>query len=258
MRLGISYNVFDGEELLESSIKLIRDNVDFISVVYQTTSNFGNQCSEELVPLLHRLKNEGLVDELFEYKPKVNKGGHLNEITKRNIGLSLSVGNNCTHHMSMDSDEYYNTEQFKKLKEIILNNDYDSSYCQMRTYYKDWCYQLDPPEDYYVSLIFKIKNSSEYVINANSPVLVDPTRRMSPIENPVVLSRDVIEMHHGSYIRKNLRTKLENSSANVNFKNQINDIVDNYDKWEYPAKVLWGGLPSKFLTVKKIDNNGYK
>jgi hypothetical protein len=58
MRLGISYNVFDGEELLESSIKLIRDNVDFISVVYQTTSNFGNQCSEELVPLLHRLKNE--------------------------------------------------------------------------------------------------------------------------------------------------------------------------------------------------------
>ena len=42
MKLGVSYNVFDGEELLESSIKSIRDNVDHISVVYQTISNFGN------------------------------------------------------------------------------------------------------------------------------------------------------------------------------------------------------------------------
>ena len=44
MKLGISYNVFDGEELLEKSILCIRDQVDFISVVYQEKSNFGNQC----------------------------------------------------------------------------------------------------------------------------------------------------------------------------------------------------------------------
>ena len=56
MKLGVSYNVFDGEELLESSIKSIRSEVDYISVVYQTVSNFGNQCSEELIPLLNRLK----------------------------------------------------------------------------------------------------------------------------------------------------------------------------------------------------------
>lgn len=52
MKVGISYNLFDGEELLESSIKSIRDNVDYISVVYQTVSNFGNPCSEDLVTLL--------------------------------------------------------------------------------------------------------------------------------------------------------------------------------------------------------------
>ena len=34
MKLGVSYNLFDGEELLESSIKSIRDNVDYVSVVY--------------------------------------------------------------------------------------------------------------------------------------------------------------------------------------------------------------------------------
>ena len=133
MKLGVSYNVFDCEELLEGSIKQIRQQVDYISVVYQTVSNFGNPCNPELVILLERLKSEGLVDELFEYSPKINKGGHSNEIQNRNIGLALSQGAGCTHHMSMDSDEYYLSSEFEGLKKIVIEGDYDSSYCQMQT-----------------------------------------------------------------------------------------------------------------------------
>ena len=54
MRLGVSYNVFDGEELLEESISKIRDNVDFICVVYQNTSNFG-EFRDDLEPFLYDL-----------------------------------------------------------------------------------------------------------------------------------------------------------------------------------------------------------
>ena len=57
MKLGVSYNIFDGEELLENSIKSIRENVDYISVVYQEVSNFGNPCDENLIPLLNDLLN---------------------------------------------------------------------------------------------------------------------------------------------------------------------------------------------------------
>jgi hypothetical protein len=227
--------------------------VDYISVVYQTISNFGNPCNPELVPLLERLKSEGLVDELFEYSPKINKGGHFNEIQKRNIGLSLSQGAGCTHHMSMDSDEYYITSEFENLKKIVEDGDYDSSYCQMQTYYKSWEYALDPPETYYVSLIFKIKNESNYVIGAPVPVLVDPTRRMSPSDKPLVLKREQIQMHHGSYIRNDIRIKLTNSSASVNFNKDINRIVSHYANWRYPQKVLWGGLPSTLHKVKKVE-----
>jgi hypothetical protein len=258
MRLGISYNVFDGEELLEGSIRCIRTEVDYISVVYQTTSNFGNPCSKELVPLLNRLKEEGLIDELFEYNPRLNKGGHFNEITKRNIGLSLSEGNGCTHHMAMDSDEYYDIEEFKNMKKIIEEDDYDSSYCQMQTYYKSWEYCLDPPEEYYVSLIFKIKNDTNYVMMAPSPVLVDPTRRISPISKPIVLGRDQIQMHHGSYIRNNINIKLTNSSASINFNKDIEKITEHYNNWSYPNKVLWGGSPSILYTVKKVENKFYE
>lgn len=254
MKIGVSYNLWDGEELLDGSIKQIRNLVDYVSVVYQTTSNFGNPCNPELVPILERLKSEGLIDELFEYNPKINKGGHFNEIQKRNIGLTLSQGAGCTHHMSMDSDEYYITSEFENLKKLIEEGDYDSSYCQMQTYYKSWEYSLDPAETYYVSLIFKIKYDSNYVIMAPSPVLVDPTRRMSPCIKPLVLKREQIQMHHGSYIRDNIRTKLTNSSASVNFNNDIDRIVNHYNNWKYPNQVLWGGAPSSFLKVKKVDN----
>jgi hypothetical protein len=250
MKLGVSYTIFDGEELLEGSINTIREHVDYISVVYQTVSNFGNESDVNLLPLLKELESKGLIDELHYYKPKVEKGGHYNEIRKRNIGLALSLYNNCTHHMSMDSDEYYDSSEFLKLKNDIIENDYDASFCKMLTYYKSWDYYLDPPEEYYVSLIYKINNSSEYVFGSYCPVLVDPTRVMNNIKHYVIYSRDDIQMHHGSYIRKDIRKKLENSSASVNFKNEIDDIVNYFNNWEYPNKALWGGSPCVYHNIK--------
>lgn len=253
MKLGVSYNIFDGEELLEGSIKQIRTEVDYISVVYQTVSNFGNPCNPGLISLLEKLKNDGLIDELYLYKPKTDKGGHYNEITKRNIGLYISQGAGCTHHMSMDSDEYYNTLELNNIKKLIEDGEYDSSYCQMMTYYKDWEYALDPPETYYVSLIFKLNTNSSYVFGANAPVLVDPTRRMSNCIKPLILERNKIQMHHGSYIRNDIKLKLVNSSASTNFNKDIEKIVDYYNNWTYPNKALWGGLPSQFHTLKKVE-----
>jgi hypothetical protein len=72
--------------------------------------------------------------------------------------------------------------------------------------------------------------------------------------NSLILKREEIEMHHGSYIRDNIRTKLENSSASTNFKNDIEKITNHYNNWSYPDKVLWGGLPSTLHNVKKVKN----
>jgi hypothetical protein len=51
-KLGAAYNVFDGEELLLRSIESIRPVVQFVAVVYQTTSNFGDTAAPELMPTL--------------------------------------------------------------------------------------------------------------------------------------------------------------------------------------------------------------
>lgn len=150
MILGASYTVWDGEELLEYSIKSIRNNVDYIAVVWQKISNHGQACNEGLEPLLNDLVNKGLVDELYMYNPDIaNTGGEnasLNETNKRNIGLELCRKRGCTHHLTIDTDEFYTDEQMKFMKGEMERGNYGSGYCQHLQYYRDSIYQLKYPE----------------------------------------------------------------------------------------------------------------
>jgi hypothetical protein len=253
MKLGVSYNVFDAEEHLENSIKLIRNNVEYICVIYQTISNYGNKSNDSLVDLLTDLKNKKLVDEIYEYKPSVEKGGGFNETTKRNIGLYLCEKNGCTHHMSMDTDEFYLENEFFLLKEEMKNNNYDSSFCNMISYYNSTEYIRYPFEDYYVSLIYKIRKNKNFIYGYPCPVEIDPARRMDA-GNYRIFNRDEIQMHHLSMIRNDIKSKLENSSAKVLFQNKITEIVENYKNWEYPKKALWPGNPTQYVEIKKVEN----
>lgn len=253
MKLGVSYNLFDGEELLEGSIKSIRNSVDHVNVVYQTISNCGGTCSENLEELLHSLKEKGLIDSIIKYEPHLDKITHYNEITKRNIGLVNSLSNGCDYHMSMDSDEYYIEEEFERVKKFLDKNpDYDSSACQMKTYYKYPDCVIDPPEDYYVSLMYKVKRGSQYMFT-DFPVLVDPTRRI-PTTNCAILGRDVIEMHHMSYIRNDIRKKLTNSSAAGNFASRIDNLVEEFNNWEFGKPALFAGAPDVYREIKRVEN----
>ena len=56
-----------------------------------------------------------------------------------------------------------------------------------------------------------------------------------------------------SYVRKDLRRKLQNSSASPNFRN-IDKIVDYFNKWEFPQQGLMGGAPDKFFNIVKEDS----
>ncbi len=251
MKLGLSYNVFDGEELLEGSIKQIRGEVDYISVVYQTVSNFGHSCDENLILLLEDLKSSGLIDETYKYTP-TDIVGSTNELKKRNIGLELSIKNGCTHHMSIDTDEYYNIDEFRNMKKIVTDGDYDSSVCQMITYYNKPIYRIEPKETYYVPLIYKIRKNVLFGKN-KFPVIVDPTRKMEP-GNCKIFTREEIEMHHLSYVRNNIFKKLNNSSAKKNFESEISFLVDYFNSWEYGKKALMPGRPCKYYDVVEVEN----
>jgi len=253
MKIGVGYNIFsDAIELLESSIKSIRNNVDYVTVIYQDVSNFGNQSDVNIKEILEKLKNEKLVDSFFLYKPQPISP-HQNEINKRNMGLYVCENAQCTHFMTMDSDEYYTEEQLKFAIKQIVDGGYDSSACQMRTYYKEPIYQVTPPEDYYVSLFYKIRPGVNFVLGNQFPVLVDPSRRMNP-GNCKIFTREEIEMHHMSYVRKDLTGKLMNSSARMNFDAGIPKILEHYNNFKEGDKALFAGVGERYFDLIKVEN----
>lgn len=250
MRLGASYNVFDGTELLRESILSIRENVDHISVVYQEISNKGNETTENLLDLMMDLLSEGLINDVLYFMPDLKLPAAQNELNKRNIGYINSFEAGCTHHISMDCDEFYDKDQFREAKNYVRDHDLDSSACSMMTYYKNNYTILWPIEPYYVPFIYKIRPVFMYSF-INWPVLVDPTRRIVP-GNTYVFNQSWIMMHHFSYVRKDLKVKLSNSSANVDWMaEKQNKMVEHFNNWKQGDKILC--MSGDFADSKEVE-----
>jgi hypothetical protein len=208
MKLGISYIVFDAEELLEFAIKGIRDQLDFISVVYQSISFHGNQAKPELVPKLEQLLSIGLIDKLVHYQPDLNLKRQLNEVKARNLGLEQSKEAGCTHHISADVDEFYVPEQLAYAKKV-MESDYDSSIISITNYFKHPTFQITPSQNQTVSFIHPV--TSSYSVDVQFPSRIDATRKLTPALNCKVFSKDEFMMHHMSFVRKNIAEKFDNS-----------------------------------------------
>lgn len=237
---GVSYSVFDGFELLEKSILSIRECVDYVNVVYQKTSWYGNPCDEELLPTLNELKNKGLIDEIIEYNyiHKEGRSGHAPkyEKQKRTLGLKAAIKNKCTYFMTMDCDEFYFKEEVQKAKDYILIHKLTHSFALIYSYiYKPIYRKLY--SDYYVPFFAKINKYSSFIpfhFTKLNVCNVDHTRLLNRYiyfkflfikiyskYKPYVM--DFIYMHHMTSIRKNVTSKFNNSSfefAIEEWKNQ--------------------------------------
>jgi len=252
-KFGVSFNIFDGEELLEDSLLQLKGLVDYVSVVYQTESYWGNQCSEGLVDLLTRLHKEGLIDDLVFYPQNKGLSPHQNQINKRNLGIGLSRKNYCTHHMSMDCDEFYSEDQFNDLLDWYVENPNFAGFADYNDYYKSPSYLIDKPHDTMVSLFFPIKNNSvQFILNYNSPVLVDPTRRPN-FNNYKIFDPSFIQMHHMTLVRKNIDSKIRNAAKRLNYNSDeaIQRQINYYNNWtddNLQGLNEWGTLK-----LKKIE-----
>lgn len=231
MKLGLSYMVFTGEELLPFACSAIRSQVDYISVTYQTKSYFGNPCDPGLIPLLEKLKSNKLIDEMVHYEHDSFLSPKENELRLRNLGLELSRNMDCTYHISSDVDEFYLSEQIDCAKKEI--RDYDFSLVPFVNYYKDPCYLVPKQKNLFVSFIHPVSNS--YEINPNFPFRIEITRKMKNCDKYKVFSSDEVLMHHMTYVRKNIRTKFENS-CNKNHQD-IEELCRNHELHKLGDKV---------------------
>ena len=260
-KLGIAYNVFDGEELLPYSLQCVRDTADYIVVVYQTISNFGNE-NKNLLPLLEKLRKQNLIDELVEYKPLLNvvdeignflKLGSLNEQKKRNIGLEKCLENNCTIFSSMDTDEMYLSDSYNNAYKDFVDVGYDSSFCQMQTYYKKPDMVVSPSESYFVPLFYNIsgkRKNLRFEFIHDYQIKCDGTR-MIKAGFPKVFTRDEIEMHHFSYVRNNISSKVYNYSAQMS-SIEKERVIAYFNNWKEGDKAFF--LGNQIFDLKKSTN----
>lgn len=225
MKLGISYMVFDGEELLEFAIKSIKNNVDHVSVTYQDISYFGNPASPELLPTLQKLQSSGLIDELIFFKPDLSLPPKDNELKLRNIGLQASRDAGCSHHISSDVDEFYKSNQLEYAKQVMAK-DFNCSVVHLINYYKNPTYLVHPVQNLLVSFIHPVDN--EYFVHPKYPFPMESTRRLLKYDKCKYFNKDEFVIHHMSYVRKDIRKKFQNSDNGRCYNKNFYNTFDNY------------------------------
>lgn len=243
---------FDGVELLEFAVKSIRNEVNHISVTYQTTSYHGNPAGPELLPTINQLLSEKLIDEAIFYEPDLNLHPQENEVRLRNIGVQASKQAGCTHHISSDVDELYISEQLAYAKKAMEEDDYDFSVAPYLVYYKEPTYQVTPPQNLHISLIHPVDNTyNRHLRYPEYPFHCDLTRRLNRHEKYRTFTREEIEIHHMSFVRKDMRKKFANNLNNRFIK--IDKFMDDMDKHQVGGRVC---LLPEFLNrkTKLVDN----
>jgi hypothetical protein len=232
MKLGVSYIVFDGVELLEHSIRQIRQHVEYISVIYQKVSWFGKTLPTEDFNVLKTLLKTGQINELIEFTsflPLNSKErsaiptAKRYETAKRQVGLNLCLRNRCTHYLCMDVDEFYDSSQFSKAKEQIIKYNYDVTavrfinYVNIPTLHRGY-------DSIRVPFICKISNSSK--MSNKFFVKCDPTRGISgnTTKSHEFSSTD-LTMHHMETVRKNLLLKYESTTRGIMDRGRTRELV---------------------------------
>ncbi len=211
---GVSYSIFDGEELLEASINSLRSCVDYVNVVYQDISWFGKTRESSILPMLEELKTKGLIDEIIFFTPDMKMVPKRMERKKRNLGLKHAKKAKCDYFMSLDCDEFFIAPQMEAAKQEIVRKRITHSYCPFVTYgmlptqrYLDigYCIPFFSEVRFYSFLSASLQRAV---------VRIDPTRGMArlPFYNNIYFITSC-PMHHMTYIRKDYQCKIDNSAT---------------------------------------------
>lgn len=227
MRLAAIYNVFDGEELLEGSIKQILPLIDVLIIVYQEVSNHGICYMPDLTNVLK------YNPEVVKFTPNFDLNPTQNEKAKRQLGVNVALQAGYTHFVHLDCDEYYDTVQFKNAKDVIERMGIEASALSMYTYFQKPTLRLKELDNYYVPFIHKLGNKTKMGY-PKYPYYVDPTRSVNT-DNVYYFNPEVCVMHHFSWVRKNIDRKIKNSSArkNIEKSNLLKDYNSNLTTGSY-------------------------
>lgn len=215
-------NLWDGGEFLPFLIPNLQKQVDEIVVVWSRMSNFGNVIQNELTPY-----------ERVTYvncEPLKWQRPHQNEAQKRNHGLKAALEMGATHVLMCDVDEFYETEAFNTEKDRIYSSGLNGFVCGLQCYFGSPTLTIGS-EPTRVPFIVKADGRTRFghfkdfpfAYERNGVPRIDPTRRLNITKG---IEWSDITMHHYSWVRKDIKLKIENSSARENIKRS--SVLEDY------------------------------
>ena len=140
--------------------------------------------------------------------------------------------------MTMDIDEFYDTEQFRAAYADIVQRNLTHTCCNIVPYVKTTVRYRDY-ETYFVSFINRIDHGEKFTFDAFHgyiPCLVDPTRRIKLRKGSRFCFLGKVVMHHMGHIRKNIDRKIINSTFSQTkensklLKSRYNMVVSDVPK----------------------------
>lgn len=279
-KLGLCIIAFEATELLYNIISELRDSVDYVSLGLQQVSYHGDKMSAIDLAEIYRLRDEDkLIDNIVDVELDMKKEPRVQETDKRNILIQDAQDHGCTHCIVIDSDEYYTKKSFETACQMIDEHNYPITYCQYINYYHDYKHFLVYPfkDGMYVPFVTRVEYRHQYDCT-DFPLPSDPTRRfVRPVKlvkkvidgngkvkeikeyavNYYIFPWNVVKMHHLSWIRADIRKKLNMWSSKKCFQGYTDLIdkavysFDNFDESceKAMAKMLFN-TPDNSVEVK--------
>ena len=128
----------------------------------------------------------------------------------------------------------------------------------MRIFFKKPIYEYTPCDEINsVPLIYKLTKNAVFKLAHPYPAILDPTRRLENTTNFYHFEREEVEMYHMTFIRKDLKKKLENVSNKANYgKINFQELMKKWDEW-VPGKPVLHPHPcigNFFKGSRVVDN----
>ena len=263
-KLGMGIIAFEGIEHIKNITYEIRELVDTIVICLQKESYHGEPIHQEDVDLANQLLEYGYVDDIIWFKAadlhteEGNAGPRWIETDKRNFILDyLENTVKCSHSLVIDSDEFYDKEDFEYAKNLLDKDESARvSYCQYINYYRDYSHVLVWPFLAYVPFITESSFRFHFE-NGTFTLPSDPTRRYVTDSSvtPKVLAFDIIKMHHLSWIRIDIEKKLHNWSAKRYFqKDELHNAILNryYNYVDGQNAIITFNVPNYNVCVNRL------
>lgn len=269
-KLALGIIAFEGSEHLYNIIMELRDCVDDVIIGLQKKSYHGDPIPAIDYQEILRLKEEdGIVDYILNIELDSNLKPRQQETDKRNTIIEFAKNNGNSHILVIDSDEYYTKNSFLRALQEIDLHDYEQTYCQYVNYYYDYKHFLKYPFKDGMHVPFVSKTIYKHSFECTDfPLPSDPTRRyirpkktkivinkegkqqeiLDTVYNPVTKENEIqylvdyyifpwkqLHMHHLSWVRSDIRKKLNMwSSKNLfpNFEDLIDKAVYSFNNYD--------------------------